>query len=1129
MLPLGCNGANSQRCLLKLNAKKELIQIFVNQFKFSMKQLLTTLMLLLGVVSISLAQRTVVGTVSGDDGDVLIGASIRVKGTNSGALTDINGRYSVSVPAGATVLVYSYTGHKTQEITLGPSNTVDVVLEAGTKLEEVVVTATGLARNKSDVVYANQTVNSSDLNSVTNKSVLNALQGKVAGVKINSASGAVGASTRIVLRGETSLTQGNNALIVVDGVPVNNSAASGGGGTGKAGDRDNYVDFGNRGNDINPDDIESVTVLKGPAATTLFGSRGGSGVILITTKKGKRGDKANITFSSSYSEEMPYLVYKPQQQFGSGYKSCNGCGGGIDIFMGENFAWGAPLDGQLIPWTGAPADADGNLIPLNNGKIEQLVRPYSAVKDNLKHFFDVGNTARNSIAIDGGTEKFTYYLSYTNFTNNGIVHNTKLNKHNLLLNVGSQFSTKLRSDFSLSYSKINQRGATEGGYPFGYSSGTPAMAFATQTPPNIPFAELRNYNSPYHDFKGFYGQYSINPFYILDQQDVRNTVDNIVSSVSLTFTPVQYLSVVGKISTNFITSNVTEKGPKFAYERTLSWSDGTLSDFESPRNAFSLGYYKESTNRIIHMIYDAYANYSRPLGENFKISSTLGFNSIDQANRFVAGTTVGGLVIPDFYDLTNSAESPRASAASGKYRIMGGYFNTSLGFKNWVFGEYSARQDYSSTLPKDKRGFFYQGGGLSIVPTNLETVHLGPLNFLKIRTGIGTAGKDAPQYRLDSYYGLNPLLLDLGDDYQVRFPFNGQPGAQKLNVIGNPDLKPELSVTAEAGVDLGFLDNRIEIEYTYYHINSKNQIVDVNIPWSSGYSVIPLNIGRMTNKGHELAVRLNVVRSRMFDWKLYGSWSKNKNVVEEIIKNEDNTDELNIYTSLVHFAGHGSLNLVAAEGKPFGTFKGTTYQYDPQGHLIVDAVGNPKQSTTLEYLGDYQPKFLASLGTEIRVMKNLSIRALLDGKKGGLFYSGTAVSTEFNGTAQTTVIHDRQPFVVENSVVADGSGGFTTNTTETSAYNYFKAQPAGAYLFDASYLKLREVAISYSFPSTRLGMFKGLTIGVFGKNLKYWVAKENVFADPEVGGVGGASDAVGIETTTTPSTKSYGAEIRLNF
>ncbi|MCC6280909.1 MAG: SusC/RagA family TonB-linked outer membrane protein [Saprospiraceae bacterium] len=1094
-----------------------------------MKQLLTTLLLVVVTVASAWAQRTIMGVISGDDGEVLIGATVSVKGTARGTRTDINGKYSVEVPNGATMLVFSYTGYKTQEVAIGTSNAVDVVLEAGTSLGEVVITATGLTRNKSDVVYANQTVNSTDLNAVTNKSVLNALQGKVAGVKIGSASGAVGASTRVVLRGETSLTQGNNALIVVDGVPVNNSAAGGGGGTGKAGDRDNYVDFGNRGNDINPDDVESVTVLKGPAATTLYGSRGGSGVILITTKKGKKAEKANISVSSSYSVEEAYVLYQNQEEFGSGYASCGGCGGSTKIFMGENFAWGSRFDGQMIPWTSVPFDDHGDPIPLSNGKIEQLVRPYSAVKNNVQNFFDIGNTARNSFAISGGTDKYSYYVSYTNFNNEGIVHNTKLNKHNLLLNVGSQFSDKLRSDFSLSYSKLKQRGATEGGYPFGYSSGTPAMAFVTQTPANIPFNELRDYNSPYHDFKGFYGQYSINPYYILDKQDVSNTVDNVVSSVSLTYSPIQYLSLTGKVSTNFITSNITEKNPKFEYLAAYTWSDGELADGGRGGNTFSLGSYKESTNRIILMTYDAYANYSRPLGDNLKLTATLGFNSVDQANRSVAGSTVGGLVIPEFYDLTNSAQSPRAATASGQYRIFGTYLNTSLGYKNWIFGEYSARQDYSSTLPTGKRGFFYQGGGLSIVPTNLETFDAGPLSFLKFRAGLGSAGKDAPQYRLNSYYGLNPLLLDLGDDYQVRFPFNDVPGARKLNLIGNPDLKPELSITSEFGVDLGFFDGRIELEYTYYNINSKNQIVDVNIPWSSGYAIVPLNIGRMVNKGHELGLRLNVVRTKMFDWKLYGTWSKNDNIVKEIIANDSPTDELTIYGSLVHFSGHGSLNLVAAEGLPFGTYKGTTYQYDPQGRIIVDAVGNPKQSENLEYLGSYQPDFLATLGTEFTINKRLTIRALLDGKKGGLFYSGTKLSTEFNGTALTTIVNDREPFVVENSVQEDGNGGYSVNTTETSAYQFYRGSPAGINLLDASYLKLRELAVSYNIPTGKMGAFKGITVGVFAKNLKYWVAKENTFADPEVGGVGGASDAVGIESTTTPTSKSFGAELRLNF
>ncbi len=1095
-----------------------------------MKRLSLVLSLVCFAAFVATAQRTVVGTVTDDSGETLIGASVQAKGTSAGTVTDVNGKYSLSVPREATTLIVSYTGYNAQEIALGASNVVDVRLSSSKVLTEVVVSATGLTRNKSDVVYANQTVSSADLNQVANKSVLNALQGKTAGVRIGQASGQAGASTRIVLRGETSLTQGNNALIVVDGVPLNNSSSSGGGGTadrasGKAGDRDNYVDFGNRANDINPDDIESVTVLKGPAATTLYGSRGGSGVVVITTKKGKKGEKANINVSSSISRDKAYLIYKQQEKWGSGYQTCGGCGGGINIFMGENFSWGAPYDGQLIPWTGAPIDANGNLIPLSNGKTEQLIRPYSPVKNNFQNFFDIGMTFRNNVSVDGGNDKTSYYLGYTNYNNQGIMPHTFFNKHNVILNVSQKFSDKLSSAFSMNYVKLEQRGATEGGYPFGYSSGTPAMAFATQTPANIPFRELRDYNSPYHDFKGFYGQYSINPYFILDKQDVRNFVDNVISNASLKYSFNSNFDITGRVATDFITSVVTEKSPKFQYEKALVWADGQLLDGgRNPGNTNSLGGYKESTDRFINMTYDVFGAYHKQLSEDFKLNTLAGFNSIDQTRRTVRGQTTGGLVIPEFYDLTNSVAQTLATNETSQYRLFGFYLNNSIGYKDYLFLEYSARQDYSSTLPSGKRGFFYQGGGVSFVPTQLPNFGMDQISNLKLRGGLGSAGKDAPTYRLDSYYGLNPTLLDQGDDYQIRFPFNGVAGAQQSQRIGNPNLKPELSVTSEAGIDLGLLQDRIELEYTYYNINSKNQIVDVNIPWSSGYALLPVNIGRMTNWGHEVVVRLTPVRSNMLTWKLFGTWSQNHNKVNTIIKNDSETDELAIFTGLVHFTGHGSMNLVAAEGQPFGTFKGTNYVYDDNGKIVVDGNGNPQKSASLEYLGSYQPKWIGSLGTSIS-SHGFTVSALLDGKKGGKFFSGTATSTIFNGTSIKTDIGNREDFILENSVNADGSA----NTTATQAYDYYKSTPAASYLIDASYLKLREITLSYTLPKTTLGRFKSVTVGLFGKNLKFWLPSENVFADPEVSGIGGASDATGIETTTTPPAKSYGAEIRLNF
>jgi len=1098
-----------------------------------MKKLTLLISLMLVATFSLLAQRTVVGKVTDASGEPLPGAHIVVKGTTTGVASDVNGNYSIEVPSNGTTLVMTYTGFNTKEFTLGASNVVNVTLEEGVLLSETVVTALQTNRNKSEVVYANQSVNNEDLNTVVNRSALNALQGKVAGVKIGQSSGAPGASTRIVLRGETSLTQGNNALIVVDGIPLNNASSSGGGGTGsgnKQGDRDNYVDFGNRANDINPDDIESMTVLKGPAATTLYGSRGASGVVLITTKKGSNSASGHpkVSIGSSYSVEQVNLVFKEQSSFGSGYKSCNGCGGGTDIFMGENFSWGAPLDGKVIPWTAIPADADGNLLPLNNGKIEQLSRPYSAIPNHVESFFDNGSTNRNNFSIDGGDAKYKYFLSFTNFNNKGIIPNANYFKNNVLLNMSGQFTDRLSSAFTLNYTKIKQRGATEGGYPFGYSSGTPAYAFALQTPVNIPYNEMRDYNSPYQDFKGFYAQYSINPYYILAEQKVENTVDNVLSSVALNYRLFDHFTLTGRISTNFSTSNVTEENPKFAYARALSWSDGTLSDFMSPRNSTSLGSYKESLVRRTDLNYDISGNYSKELNANIGLSATGGFNAIEQKYSEVKGSTNGGLVIPKFYDLTNSAETPLAENFSTLYRLFGAYVNANAGFKKFLFLEYSARNDWSSTLPAGNRGFFYQAGGLSFVPTNHYDMKSDILSYLKIRASIGTSGKDAPLYRLESYFTQNPLILDYGDDYQIKLPFNGQAGSQKLNFIGNPDLKPELTVTFEAGFDVGLFNDRLNLEYTYYNADSKDQIVDVNLPWSSGYGVVPLNIGEMINKGHELGIKYKAIRNKAVKWDIFATWAHNDNEVVSIAK-QYGLDELNIYNTLVHFSGHGSLNMIAKEGQPFGAFKGTTNVYH-DGKIVVDDGGNPIQSNTQELLGSVQPKYIASLGTDVSFM-GFTLHALLDAREGGLFYSGTKVSTEFNGTAETTLLHDREGFVVPNSVTQNSAGEFVTNTKETTAYSYFKAEPASNFLLDASYLKLRELSLSYNIPSRLIsgGPIASLQVGIFGKNLKYWLPEENKFADPEVSGAGGASDAQGIETTTTPSSRSFGIEVKLTF
>lgn len=1108
-----------------------------------MKRLSLILVICLCALSTMVAQRTVSGRVTGSDGTPLIGAAVQVKGTQTGTVTDADGKYRLMVPAGNQSLMISYVGYDTQEIPVGVSNVVDAVLAEGIILSETVISAVGLQRNKSEVVYANQTVNSEELNGVSNRSVLNALQGKTAGVKIGQASGGVGASTRVVLRGETSLTQGNNALIVVDGIPINNTTQSGGGGTGKLGDRDNYVDFGNRANDINPDDVESVTVLKGPAATSLYGSRGGSGVVLITTKKGKMSadNKPKVTIGSAFSVDRAYLVFKPQEQYGSGYASCGGCGGTTEVWMGENFAWGKKFDKNLIlPWTALPVDENGNPGPLTNGKTEQLFRPYTAVKDNIQNFFDIGNSLRNNISVTGGSEKWNYHLAYTNFLTNGIVAHTNSNKNNILFNFGAQVTKNLKTDFNFNYTKSKIRGSTEGGYSFGFASGTPAYAFALQTPPNIPLNEVRDYHSPYHDFNGYFAAFSINPYFILAEQKVENNIDNVIASATANYKFNDWISLIGSLGTNFSISTINENIPVFNYAESFTYSDGELVHTGRGGGTNNIGGYKNANNRYTDLNYDLKALLNRKITDNIKWNFILGFNSIENKFNGSANQTVGGLVIPGYYSLSNSAQPALGTGASFLYRLYGFYANTSFGFNEVLFGELSGRYDKSSTLPKANNGFLYGAVGASWVPTNSKMWNNDKINYLKIRGSYGSAGKDAPRYRLNSYYVLNPLILDYGDDYQIRFPVDGYSGSHKSNRIGNPDLKPELSLTAEIGFDLGLLNDRLGIEYTYYSINSKNQIVDVSIPWSSGFSEVPVNIGRMTNKGHELLLKTKPIVNDKFKWNVNLSWSKNNNKVVTIEDDGDDEDKLVIFNNLVHFAGHGTLNLVAKEGLPFGTYEATDYVYK-DGKLVVNLNGNPEQSTTPVYKGSYQPDWLATLSTDFS-WKGFTLGILLDKKQGGVFYSGTKLSTEFNGTASTTLLHNRENFVITNSlapvvdadgnIVVDANGNTTyqTNAISTQAYGYFKDLPASAYLVDGSYLKLRELTLDYNIPVKKINLgLESVSIGVFAKNLKYWLPKENTFADPEVGGVGANGDAFGTETSTTPSAKSFGIQLKAVF
>ena len=1071
-----------------------------------MKKLSLVLVLALFSISMVLAQRTVTGTVVDEGGMPLIGVSILAKSTTTGTVSDIDGTYSLQVPEGVTHLVFSYTGFESREVELGATNVVDVSLSEGITLSDVVVTGLGIDRNSRGVVYANQTVDADELLSSPNKNTLEALRGKAAGVRLTTGSGSVGASTRIVLRGEGSLTGNNNALIVVDGIPIDNESTSAG--DGISGSESGYADHGNRFNDINPDDIESVTILKGPSATSLYGSRGASGVVLITTKSGSKDGKMRVDINSSYSVEEAYILFQRQERFGQGYDN-------LHFDSGENWGWGPAYDGVPRPWT-SPIDADGD------GALESLVRPYSVVPNQHQEFFNRGNTASNSISLSGSKDGFGYYMSYSNTNQNGILDGTDYQRNTFTASANAQLSERLKANFKISYANTGQNTAQEGARAF---EGNNAYSMVLQSPGNIPFGELRDYTSPFHDINGYWGSYSsVNPYFILNEYGNEGKINNFLGNASLTYNVLPGLDIVGRFGANVVNTNIETWTPAFTPATQLVWGDDFSLTSRNTKHS-SVGDYTNYNKQSINYDVTAMAVYNKDINADWNVNVTAGYNLFQKESEILLGQTTGGLVVPGWYNLSNSVQAARSSQTNTLYRIYGLLGNATLGYKNYAFLELSARNDWSSTLPAENNSFLYGAAGVSLIATEMLDVESDVLNFLKLRASYGTSGKDAGLYLLNSTFVGNPTIQSLGD-FSLFFPLNGQPGFTAGNRIGNPGLKPELTTTFEVGADIGLFNDKVSIEYTYYSSDHSDQIVQISLPRSSGYTQTVSNIGKMTNKGHEVSLGIRPIAGMVpgLNWELFGTYAKNVNKVEKIT---DEIDELTV------FGPHRGVSIVAKEGLPFGTFKAQAPLTNDAGQVIVDPnTGFPLYTEGDEYFGSYQPDYTMGFGTNLSY-KGFGFNILFDVKEGGSFFSLTQFSTEFNGTAAHTAEYNREPFVFPNAVYENADGTFSPNDIEITEQDYFtNYDPApSTYLVDASFVKLREIGLSYQLP-TRIvskASIQAATLSIFARNVKFWLPDENIFSDPEINGPGTTGNANGIETTQTPPSRSLGVNLKLTF
>ncbi len=1038
------------------------------------------------------AQRVITGRVtSAEDGTSIPGVQIVIKGTLFGTTTDIDGKYRITVPDKSEVLVFTFVGMKSQEVRIGARNTIDVVLAADVmNLEAVVVTAIGIKKQEKNLGYSATQINADEIMKSRDRSPMNALQGKVAGVNISSASSSPGASTRVISRGFSSLTGSNQALYVVDGVPINNSAIG-------STDLNGGTDFGNRGNDINPDDIESISFLKGSSATILYGSRAANGVIVITTKKGKdtrlgiKKKGVDITYTSTFFAETPLRLPTYQNQFGEGFN------GTPDLI--ENTSWGAKFDGVNRVW--------GHTV--NN---QQQIKPYVALPNNVRDFFDVGTTFDNSISISNANDKSSYFFSYSNLKSDGIFPTDadSYKRNTLSLRGTAKLDNNFESSGSISYIKKRSKFVPTGQDQSVYDN-------IMQTPRDISIIDQKDYNSTFYNLDNYYNGYAANPYYVLNEHGNDFNEDRVFGNIGLDYKFTDWIIASWKIGSDVSNTQIKEWRAITNYVRN-DYSD-------DPGRVSDQTYFNREFNS------DLILSVIRNISENLEFSGLVGWN-VNQRNTKTLTTRVIGLDIPFFYNLSNSSATPSVSDAETMRRLYGVYLSADFNFKKFLNVQINARNDWSSTLPEENRSFFYPGVNLSFIFTELFPDITNIVPFGKIRMGWAQVGNDANPYLIFNSF----TQSNYADGYrELDWPLGGINALTVGNTIGNPKLKPEITSEFEIGTDLRFFNNRLGIDFTYYNKVTTDLIYPVPLAYSSGYRFQTLNLGKISNKGIELMVKITPVKKTNFRWDLTVNFSTNKN---ELV-------ELNEELTKVDLGGTSRLGFVAIPGQPLGMYEGAVALTDGLGHIVVDGSGLPVANPENQILGSSQYDWMSGISNTL-TYKNLSLSFSFDIRQGGLMYSRTKEMMYFTGTAPATTFNDRQPFIIPNSVQAiyDANGaitGYTENTTAIShesatLYQYYD-QTRGAgnfareWLIDKSFVKLREVVLTFTFPKKWLAKspFGDASFSLIGRNLLLFTPEDNHFIDPELTTFGNDLNADYGEFSAAPTTRSFGASLRFTF
>lgn len=1043
--------------------------------------LLICLSLLLGCLAELQAQTKMIsGTITSTDGTPLTGVSIAVQGTSTGTFTDDKGKYSLNVPGENATIVVSYIGYVTQTVAINNRPVIDVQLKSDiNQLSGVVVTAFGIKREKRALGYAVQEVPGEDLTEARETNVASALAGRVAGVQVSRTAGGPGGSARVIIRGNNSLTGNNQPLYVVDGVPIDNTSATPG------------IDYGDGISNINPDDIASISVLKGGNAAALYGARAANGVILITTKTGRTRKGIGVSINSNLTLEKVSVVPTFQNTWGLGYDQ--------NIFDAYT-----TIDGEkhpLLPgWLGDDwgPKMDGQLVAIETLPKLGLVPYVPQPNDNVKNFYDVGVTATNTVALSGGNEKTTFRLSVSDLHNTGIVPKSTFQRQTVDLRSTSNITSKLSVDAKVNY--IMQKGHNRPSL----STSTDNPAYQLQRMPR--FVDL-DWLVPWKGPEGEYinwksGGQPGNPYWSINEVVNDDKRDRVIGFFSAKYQFTNWLSLQARAGTDF-----------YHDDRFLRKAVNTPSALTGM--VMNTGIDVKETN------VDALLSASGSLSKNFTGTLSLGANQMNRSFKELQYTGTD-LKIPNLYVISNAADV-RPDYSLQRRRMNSVYAFGNLGFKNYLFLDLTARNDWSSTLSKGNYSFFYPSVSASFVFTDAFKMNSQILPFGKLRVSYAQVGNDASPYLTKIGYSLGTV------DY------NGQGFAQISGRIPATDLKNELTESFEIGADLRFFNNRLGIDFTYYKSSTYDQILPINIPAATGFSSKVINSGQMDNRGIEVFVNATPVHTAGgFQWDATINFSKNKTTVVSLAPG--------IEAIVLAEVQEGQIE--ARPGESYGNIVGNAFERTPDGRLIVtapDAQGNGggKYVANREnnLLGNIQPDWLAGV-SNIFSYKGFTVSALLDFKMGGKLFSNTKYYQNQRGTGKDT---EKRTNLKSDGVIpvkndAGEVTGYVPYDGPVNPIDYNNMAWAGIleyFVIDAGYINLREVTIGYTFSQSLLSKlpFTNVKLSLVGRNLCYFGNKD--FRDlgiaPDASAVSTDAAEQGVERMAIPPTRSIGFNLSLTF